>query len=49
VRPCVVHVAMVQPAAMLACLSTSEVQSQALTGYCHFTTEPESHAFVAAR
>lgn len=50
-RPQRVLVAVVQPAAVLARLSISEMQSQAqgLTTYHPFATEPEAHAFLAAQ
>ncbi|SES78179.1 hypothetical protein [Hymenobacter actinosclerus] len=50
-RPPVVHVAVVQPAAVLARLSTYEMQAQAQgrTRYYHFADEPAAHAFVVAR
>ncbi len=49
-RPELVHVAVVQPTAVLARLSTFEMQAQAQghTRYYHFADEAEAHAFVVS-
>ncbi|WP_019946533.1 hypothetical protein [Hymenobacter aerophilus] len=49
-RPAVVHVAVVQPTAVLARLATFEIQAQAKgkTHYYHFADEAAAHTFIMA-